>query len=258
METVMNKEIERKDRKLYNQIASQYLLKDLTPYCSLARKLRLKQTLKRANASLDHILEIGCGTGFTARYIQNTYTSYTGIDYSKKLIELAKENNQLKNTTFICKNIKEFNSSRKFDTIIMIGVLHHITEKEITLNKLKTLLNPDGKIIINEPKNSNPIIQLLRKIRTKIDDGYSDSQSFFSESELAKLFKNNGYTVNTYPQGILTTPLAEIATLPNFLFYPITHLLIKIDPILENLIHKTKYKKISWNIILEAKLNSTL
>ena len=85
-------ELAAADRARFNAIALEYCRKDLSPAASVARRHRLRQTLRPIvlDGKLS-ILEVGCGAGFSARYLEGMYSSYTGLDYAENLIEYARQ-----------------------------------------------------------------------------------------------------------------------------------------------------------------------
>ncbi len=246
--------IEAKDKKLFDDIAENYIKKDLKFYSRLMRKLRLKRSLRNIKKPINRLLEIGCGAGFSAEYLKNDYIEFIGVDYSEKLIQYANKFNKYDKTKFIAKNIKDFQTEQKFDVIFMIGVLHHIPDPEKVLNDLKTMLKPNGMIIANEPQRGNPIITLMRKIRKKVDDDYSSDQRELSQKELIDLFNKCGYEVKTYAQGLFSTPFAETTFLPSFIGIPFSLLSYVLDPIFETLFLHGILKKIAWNVVVKAKI----
>lgn len=249
----MSNKREYDDKKLFNDIAANYAKKDLTPYCRIARKYRLDRSLKGIQKPINKILEVGCGAGFTVNYLKGKYLNYTGIDYSENLIKFAIKHNNHNHVNFECLNINEYVSQTKFDVVLMIGVLHHIPEPESVIKLLSKILSPQGVIVINEPQAGNPIIGLLRKIRKKIDNNYSSDQVEFTKDEICSIFQNCGYKVETYSQGILSTPLAESRFLPGFIGLPLAWVAITLDPILEKILSILSLKKLTWNIVVHAR-----
>ena len=157
------------DVKLFNKIAEDYAGKDNIPANRYARKFRLDQTLKHIPISQDSkILEVGCGAGFSARYLWNHYEKYVGIDHSAKLIGYAKKNNKFYSANFYCVDLKKFKSKNNFDVIFLIGVLHHLTELPEKMKLMVNLLKPGGWLVANEPMKGNKVISILRKIRKKV------------------------------------------------------------------------------------------
>ena len=136
----------------------------------------------------------------------------------------------------------------------MIGVLHHIPKPENVIKSLSRILAPNGIIVVNEPQAGNPLIGLLRKIRKKIDDNYSTDQIEFTEDEIYSLFEKCGYEVKTFSQGVLSAPLAESRILPELIGIPFAWISVLLDPLLEKLISILSIKKLTWNVVVHARL----
>tara|TARA_B100001175_G_scaffold317284_1_gene333620 strand:- start:3192 stop:3845 length:654 start_codon:yes stop_codon:yes gene_type:complete len=99
-----------------------------------------KYLINRFLKKNDSILDIGCGQGGLFKILNKKYKkiNYTGIDFNKKMIELAKSNfPDAKFYHFTKKNYYKF-FKKKFDVVIIFGILH---------------LNPNWKkIIVNASK----------------------------------------------------------------------------------------------------------
>ena len=244
---------ESDDKKLFDDIAANYVKKDLTTYCRVARKLRLVQSLKGIQQPIKKILEVGCGAGFSVDYLKGKFINYTGLDYSENLIKYAIKHNSATGVKFECLNINDFNTELKFDVVLMIGVLHHMPKPENVIKSLSRILSPDGIIVVNEPQAGNPFIGLLRKIRKKIDDNYSTDQVEFTKDEIYSMFEKCGYEVKTFSQGVLSTPLAESRILPEFIGIPLAWIAAILDPLLEKLLSILSIKKLTWNIVVHAR-----
>lgn len=111
-----------------------------------------------SNDSGHDILDFGCGIGKVTVLLAKAFpaSNIYGHDVSKKSIELArKEHGDMKNLEFI----DDLSSEKKFDFIIVSGVMHHVPpdSRLEVLGKLKELLNVDGKIAIFEHNPLNPL-----------------------------------------------------------------------------------------------------
>ena len=71
----------------------------------------------------------------------------------------------------------------------MIGVLHHLTNIKKKLDKLIESAVPSTIFVAIEPNKANFFIQLLRRVRKKVDVSYSKEQTYFSKSELFNIFE---------------------------------------------------------------------
>jgi SAM-dependent methyltransferase len=241
---------EEADRALFDRIARDYVRKDLTPSCRIAREQRLRQTLKPIGARVGHMLEVGCGGGFAASYLDGLYESYTGVDYSEELIGYARQYNAADNREFLSANIKDFKASRRFDVVLMVGVLHHMPDPAGILRQLRELLTPEGIVVVNEPQRGNPAISALRWIRKRVDSSYSPDQVEFSEGELRELFERTGYDVRSFPQGVLSTPFAETQPFPPAVSLWLSRFATRIDPALERIVSGTQARRLAWNAVV--------
>jgi len=242
--------LEKKDRELFDDIAEKYCRKDMIASSRIPRKHRLLRTLAAIPLLPGFtVLEVGCGCGYSAAYLEGLYTEYIGVDYAGKLIDFARKKNGGENVRFAAANINDYNPAVKVDLIIMIGVLHHFDEYEKTLKHILGMLKTGGWLVVNEPQSGNLIIQAARKIRTVLDKGYSDDQATFSYRQLKKLFEDQGlHNIRVLPQGVFSTPLAEVPLKPVFIFNTFARLTILLDNVFEAMFGGF-LKWISWNLI---------
>lgn len=102
----------------------------------------------------DRVLDVGCGEG---RLLQGLRpgVDYTGIDFSKKLLRIAKARYKGKNYEFITGDITKgdiWKSLGKFDKIFVVALLHHLPSKKeqlYVLKKIKKHLRVGGKVYIS-------------------------------------------------------------------------------------------------------------
>lgn len=100
------------------------------------------------------VLDIGCGAGSHSLFLHNKGFDVTSIDISEKAIK-ACQLRGLKNAKV--QNILDLNSglhqNDRFDTILLLmngtGIFQTISESAKYLQKLKSLLNPNGQILID-------------------------------------------------------------------------------------------------------------
>ena len=126
------------------------------------------------------ILDIGCGPASILNHLNDV--QYSGIDISDKYIKTARQTFGSKGT-FYCVSVDDFPtfSDTKFDRILLIGVLHHLTDAQISnmFPSIIKLLAPGGKIISLDGvfiKRQNPVARLLlmmdRGKNVRYEEGY--------------------------------------------------------------------------------------
>lgn len=94
------------------------------------------------------ILEIGSGYGYTTYAMIKAGHNVTGVDISKNAVNFA--NTNLGNQ-YICSQIEEFASDKKYDLIVATELLEHLSDPEILIKKSKSLLKNNGTLLITTP-----------------------------------------------------------------------------------------------------------
>lgn len=94
------------------------------------------------------ILEIGCGSGIEAKILADQGYTYIGLDNSISMLKIAKTN--LPEGNFVCADCRDFSIENKFDGLLAIASLLHISKTEMrpTLASIKNKLSPNAIGII--------------------------------------------------------------------------------------------------------------
>ncbi len=105
---------------------------------------------KALELSFGKILDIGAGAGSHSLYLQNNrQLNVTAMDISPKAIEICRLRG-VKNTE--CSDMLQF-SGENFDTILLLmngtGIFQSLDKIDIYLEKLYSLLNENGQILID-------------------------------------------------------------------------------------------------------------
>lgn len=93
------------------------------------------------------ILDIGCGNGRLLDMFRDEEIEYTGIDFSKQLITIAKHERGSKGTFLQGSALSLPFENNSFHTVFSIAVLHHIPSKEHRrqfVSEAYRVLKPDG------------------------------------------------------------------------------------------------------------------
>lgn len=185
------------------------------------------------------ILDFGCGVGTIDFYMASKGNNVVGIDISNKAIQIAKENSKLfglENRTDFFTSIEKL-EAKKFDLIICIEVLEHISDDRKTLNLLAKYLKNDGILILSSPSGNAPLYKLglARKFDKEVGHlrryTVNDLQNKITEAgfEVIKTVKTEGIIRNSLYVipflgrlvRFIRGPLVEIATYLDNLTIPI-------------------------------------
>ncbi len=99
----------------------------------------------------DHILEIGPGWGAWFEYASARGVKCTGISISKVSIDyLNKRSKELgRDWELIESDLLEYQTDRKYDAIVIMGVIEHLPDYLRVLRKFVSLVKPGGRIFLD-------------------------------------------------------------------------------------------------------------
>ena len=140
------------------------------------------------------ILDIGFGTGILTKKLYDDGYEIYGIDFSQKMIEIAKEKMPLASLIKydFSKGLPEEIKDNSFDYIISTYAMHHLEDEEKNefIEKLENYLNKDGKIIIGDIAFKTR--ELLEKCKTNYNEYWDEEEVYFVFEELKEsLFDKN-------------------------------------------------------------------
>ncbi|MEM0542894.1 class I SAM-dependent methyltransferase [Flavobacterium sp. j3] len=130
------------------------------------------------------VLDIGCGAGSHSLYLQKKGFDVTSIDISENAIKACQLRELQKAKV---QNILEV-ENEKFDTILLLmngtGIFETLNQTSKYLQKLKSILNPNGQILID----SSDIIYMFDK---DDDDSFQvPADGYYGELTFTISYKN--------------------------------------------------------------------
>ena len=209
MEENFTKFLIEKLQKDYNSIASFFASQRQKPWPET--EFLVEKYLKEG----DIILDLGCGSGQLFEFFKKKRVTYFGIDFSEKLIEIAKKRYPIAN--FVAGNVAKLPFADEFfDKVYAIALFHHLPSKKLrsqVLNEIKRVLKKEGLLILTvwnlwKKKNAKKLIfkfaflKILKK--TKLDPGdilmdWKGIKDFyfhcFTKKELKKMIFQNGFDI---------------------------------------------------------------
>ena len=138
-------------------------------------------------------LDIGCGGGLLSERISRLGASVTGIDVTKRSIEIAKTHalNSGLNINYVNTDISSFiknNSPKQFDLIIASEVIEHLDNRSLFFKEISKLLKNKGILIITTI-NKTVLSLLFAKFMAEnilkiLPKGIHDFEKFVSPNTL--------------------------------------------------------------------------
>lgn len=135
------------------------------------------------NMASGRVLDVGCGAGIHALFLQEKGLEVTAIDTSPGAVEVSKLRGVKDVRLIDLLDLKE----EKFDTILILmngtGIFQTVEKVPAYLEHLKTLLNPKGKIYIDSTD--------LRYMYDTNDDGsiWVPGDRYYGELEFVMRYK---------------------------------------------------------------------
>ena len=143
------------------------------------------------------ILDIGCGGGLLSEPMCRLGASVTGIDASKKNIEIAKvhaKKNNLK-INYLCSSPAKLKTKIKFDVILNMEIVEHVEDIDFFLKSCSNLLRKNGIMFVatlNKTLKSY-IFAIIgaEYILRWLPIGTHEWEKFVEPKKLVEILKNN-------------------------------------------------------------------
>jgi len=145
-----------------------------------------------ANLSGKKVLDIGCGAGQITDYLTQKGFEVIGLDFSHKLLKIAKRN--FPNSKFILADICEYEQNEQVDGIITKDVLFHLSDENLVsvLQKFRRMIKPNGNlcIIMDMPKEAGEQIFV-----EELDEKHQIYYNYLTPEKLRDLLEKTGFNI---------------------------------------------------------------
>jgi ubiquinone/menaquinone biosynthesis C-methylase UbiE len=117
------------------------------------------------------LLDLGCGAGENSVYFALKGVHCTATDYSPGMVEKAVELAAANRVHIAARTMGAMQidfPSESFDIVYAANLLHHLPDPHKTLREMHRVLRTGGKACFWEPLRHNPLINVYRRIATKV------------------------------------------------------------------------------------------
>ncbi len=171
---------------VYDAMAGKYA-KKFNDYAPLPERERFISLLPHHA----HILDVGCGPGRDADYFTANGSSVTGVDFSEKLLEIARL--RVPQAIFYKQDFRSLRFSKQsFDGIWACASLLHLKRHEVpmVLNNFFQLLKSGGILFIMVKEGSGEA-----DVAEELSFHLSRHFTYFQKKELKNILKDAGFEV---------------------------------------------------------------
>ncbi len=157
------------------------------------RHAKIRKDLRRIIRKDMNVLDLGCGTGITTKYIAELGAKVVGIDISPRLIQFARENSDHQNIEYRIGDITDFSLNKKyFDVICLIDIMEHIPRA-----KIPNLIRNIGRYSYNDTTIylNIPDARLLSWMREKYPERLQIIDEAYPMAEILNWFNSINFEV---------------------------------------------------------------
>jgi SAM-dependent methyltransferase len=130
------------------KFAQQYERRYRTHWWFRARESLLKNALKNIHfATSPAILDVGCGNGLGFEML-DPIGDAEGVEGDSNIVSPDGPN---ASRIFVGDFVSDYTPDKRFDLITMFDVLEHFENRAAVLEKIRTLLNPGGRLLLSVP-----------------------------------------------------------------------------------------------------------
>jgi len=134
--------------KFWDRVADKYAKQPVADEAAYQKKLAETRGYLRPDWKL---LELGCGTGSTAITHAPFVKHIHAVDFSTKMIEIAKAKaaaEDINNIEFEVAGLDAFNApDASFDAVLALSFLHLVDDRDRAIAKIKKMIKPGGFLI---------------------------------------------------------------------------------------------------------------
>jgi len=177
----------------FNPIRISYLKENIIKTFKLDQKQAPLKNIK--------ILDIGCGGGLLSEPMCRLGAEVTGIDASKKNIEVAKLHSKKNNLkiNYICTSPERLKVKNKYDVILNMEIIEHVQDVNFFLKSCSNLLKKNGIMFVatlNKTLKSYVFaIVGAEYILRWLPIGTHEWEKFLKPEELISILKKNDFSV---------------------------------------------------------------
>jgi 2-polyprenyl-3-methyl-5-hydroxy-6-metoxy-1,4-benzoquinol methylase len=120
-----------------------------------------RRTLRELPGKRLNVLDVGGGDGWLLtmiRSLDRRVMMTQVVDIDKAAEATARQHGH----EYFCGLIEEFESDTRFDLILMLNIIEHVADPGAVLARLRTMMTPDGLILLKTPNTDSLDARLFR------------------------------------------------------------------------------------------------
>lgn len=139
------------------------------------------------------LLDVGCGLGESSVYFALLGAKVTALDLSPGMVDCAVALGQAHGVTIhgVVQSGESLEVPKEyFDIVYTANTIHHVTDKDLLFRQIHKALKPGGRFFSYDPIAYNPIIEVYRRLATKVRTEDEAPLTFHDVATARKYFPN--------------------------------------------------------------------
>lgn len=164
------------------------------------------------------VLDIGCGAGLLCEPLSRLGAQVIGIDPSQSNIAAAKLHADKSHLAidYRCTTVEEIDPRERFDIVLAMEVVEHVTDVGVFLKRCASMLKPNGLMVVSTLNRNWKSFALAivgaEYVLRWLPRGTHEWSKFVAPDELAKHLLDNRLVI-TEQTGVVYSPFADKWTL---------------------------------------------
>ena len=160
------------------------------------------------------VLDIGCGAGLLCEPLSRLGAQVIGVDPSQSNIAAAKLHADKSHLAidYRCTTVEEIDPRERFDIVLAMEVVEHVTDVGVFLNRCAAMLKPGGMMVISTLNRNWKSFALAivgaEYVLRWLPRGTHQWSKFVTPDELARHLAANKLAI-TEEAGVVYNPLAD-------------------------------------------------
>jgi len=111
------------------------------------------------------MVELCCGRGEAIQLLAGKYDAAIGVDISQKMLDIGRTETHSREVAFVQGDATRTPlAANAFDTVVMLGGIHHINDRAALFAEVNRLLKAGGRFLWREPVDDFWLWRAIRKI----------------------------------------------------------------------------------------------
>jgi len=201
-DTAVSEANARAQIELHKELAPRYAFRYGFKFSRLFQQDWHAEMIQHVPAGGTKILDLGCGTGFFLAELEAQHPGSVGLDISHDMLKVSDQ--YVPDARLVTGDAERLPFQRGiFDTVFCKGSLHHTRDHVGFLSNCREVMNPDGRLVMSEPCNDNPLIRFARAVLYKKSQHFDEGDQGFTQKGIVSLTEQAGFEVTkVYKYGV--------------------------------------------------------